>query len=124
MTTASRRAASTYGPWFNYVTRREQPALRLLCVGGAGSGPSGFVQWKDHLPDHTEIWPVQLPGRERRIRETPSADLSGLVDDIHQALEAIAGNLTGSDEGVRWGVVRSQLRCADHVRARAPHQHR
>ena len=86
--TRGRAPASPYGPWFNYVTRRDQPALRLICVGGAGSGPSEFIQWPKRLPELAEVWPVQLPGRERRVREAPSSDLPAIVTELKSALDA------------------------------------
>ncbi|MFD7663838.1 thioesterase II family protein [Streptomyces sp. NPDC059788] len=79
------------GPWFSYVTRRPGPRRRLLCLAGAGSGPSEFVSWHAVLPPDTELWPVQLPGREKRLREEPYTDLSALMTGLTTALEAAEG---------------------------------
>ncbi|HEX4813844.1 MAG TPA: alpha/beta fold hydrolase [Nonomuraea sp.] len=75
-------------PWFNYIARRATPRQRLVCLAGAGSGPSEFATWAAALPEHIEVWPVQLPGREQRLREEPWSDLPGLVAELMLALKA------------------------------------
>ena len=69
-------------PWFPRVAHRRWPRVRLLCVGGAGTGPSEFAGWSTELPGAVELWPAQLPGRERRIREAPAASINELADDL------------------------------------------
>lgn len=81
------RSRMQYGPWFNYVTRRENPRLRVLCLSGAGAGPSEFIPWGQLLPTDIEIWPIQLPGRERRGREPLTTELPTLVDAIQSAID-------------------------------------
>lgn len=88
---ARQPGATGQGPWFNYVVRRDAPSQRLLCLAGAGSGPSEFITWRSALPAHTELWPVQLPGREQRLREQPCPDLPRLVCELSQALKAAEG---------------------------------
>ncbi|MDG4789716.1 alpha/beta fold hydrolase [Micromonospora sp. WMMD1102] len=84
---ASTTPATGYGPWFNYVVRRRKPRLRLLCLAGAGSGPSEFARWGEALPETVEVWPVQLPGREQRMREAPWSDLELIVAAVATALD-------------------------------------
>ncbi|UNO43375.1 alpha/beta fold hydrolase [Streptomyces sp. MST-110588] len=92
MSTQPRRGGPDgHGPWFNYVTRRPGPRRRLLCLAGAGSGPSEFVTWHEVLPPDTELWPIQLPGREKRLREEPYTDLPALMAGLSAALEATEG---------------------------------
>ncbi|WJV45640.1 thioesterase II family protein [Streptomyces flavofungini] len=89
-----------HGPWFHYVARRPAPRRRLLCLAGAGSGPSEFLTWPDELPSDTEVWPVQLPGREQRLREEPCTDLPALMQNLTKALDTAetAGPLGTTDD--------------------------
>jgi surfactin synthase thioesterase subunit len=73
-------------PWFPRVVHRRWPRVRLLCVGGAGTGPSEFSGWSTELPGAVELWPAQLPGRERRIREAPASCINELADDIAEEM--------------------------------------
>jgi surfactin synthase thioesterase subunit len=52
----------------------------------AGSGASLFRTWTDEIAEAIEICPIQLPGRENRLRESPFADLSLLSDVLVKAL--------------------------------------
>ncbi|HLF29142.1 MAG TPA: alpha/beta fold hydrolase [Anaerolineae bacterium] len=60
--------------------------LRLFCCPAAGSGPATFREWPAALPAQVEVCMVQLPGRERRLREAPYRQLSMLVEDLGEAL--------------------------------------
>jgi surfactin synthase thioesterase subunit len=72
--------------WFPRVAHRRWPRVRLLCVGGAGTGPSEFAGWSTELPGSVELWPAQLPGRERRIREAPAPCIDELADDLAEQM--------------------------------------
>ena len=67
---------------------RPRPAarLRLLCIPHAGGGASFFRGWADLFPDSVEVCPVQLPGREQRIREAPFDQLEPLVEALTEAV--------------------------------------
>ncbi|MFG2312767.1 thioesterase II family protein [Streptomyces sp. NPDC048566] len=58
----------------------------LLCVPFAGAGPSFFHPWRDLSAGRWRVTSVELPGRERRILETPYRNVveaaKGSVDDI------------------------------------------
>ncbi|MEU6770340.1 alpha/beta fold hydrolase [Streptomyces sp. NPDC046759] len=58
----------------------------LLCVPFAGAGPSFFHPWRAPAGDRWRVVPVELPGRERRILETPYRNVveaaKNSVDDI------------------------------------------
>jgi len=68
--------------------RAPRPSVRLACVPYAGGGASAFRAWSELLPDEVEVVPVQLPGRENRLREPPFEILSELVAALAAALEA------------------------------------
>ncbi len=61
--------------------------MRLFCLPYAGGGASTFAQWPANLPDWIEACPIQLPGREQRLREPPFTDLSGLVEVLARVIE-------------------------------------
>lgn len=75
--------------WFPYARRSGSPRLRLFCVPYAGGGASNFLTWYDQLPDFVDVYPVQLPGREARIRETPLTQMSSVVQGITNAIEPL-----------------------------------
>ena len=49
------------------------PRVRLVCIGPAGAGACFFHGWGAALPDWVEVLPVELPGRNTRIREPKQA---------------------------------------------------
>jgi len=53
--------------------------LRLLCFPYAGGGASAYRAWRTRLPAQVQLVPVQLPGRETRLREAPRTRLTDLV---------------------------------------------
>ncbi|MFD7473539.1 thioesterase II family protein [Streptomyces sp. NPDC059837] len=58
----------------------------LLCLPFAGAGPSFFHPWRALAADRWRVVPVELPGRERLILETPYRNAveaaKNSVDDI------------------------------------------
>lgn len=78
-------------------------SMRLFCLPHAGGGASGFRPWAQGLPGHVELCPVQLPGRENRMREKPFTHWRPLVDELAAAIEpfldvpyAVFGHSTGA----------------------------
>src|SRR5688572_21943118 len=61
--------------------------LRLFCLPYAGGGASAFRLWPPALAPEVEVCPIQLPGRENRLLETPFTDVSALVAALATALE-------------------------------------
>jgi medium-chain acyl-[acyl-carrier-protein] hydrolase len=46
-----------------------------------------FRTWADGLPPELEVWPVQLPGRESRLKEPAYTRLAPLVETLAQVLQ-------------------------------------
>ncbi|MEO7021090.1 MAG: alpha/beta fold hydrolase [Ktedonobacteraceae bacterium] len=65
--------------------------LRLFCFPYAGGGSSAYYSWAAEIAPEIEICPIQLPGREERLRETPFTNMEELVEAIAQALEPYLG---------------------------------
>lgn len=61
--------------------------LRLLLIPHAGAGASAFRGWAEALPPEVEVCPVQLPGRENRMREPAFDRVPPLVEALAGALE-------------------------------------
>lgn len=60
--------------------------LRLFCFPYAGAGASIFRTWPQMLPAEIEVCPVQLPGREGRIREPAYTQLAALTPVLLAAI--------------------------------------
>ncbi|MFJ2131534.1 thioesterase II family protein [Streptomyces sp. NPDC087845] len=66
--------------------------LRLFCFHHAGGAASAFAPWVQALRPDIAVLPVQLPGREGRIREPRQLSMGALVADLD---EALGPSLTG-----------------------------
>jgi len=89
--------------WIQRPRPRPGARLRLLLLAHAGAGASAYRGWADDFPERVEVCPVQLPGRENRLREQPHERIGPLVDDLARALDpwrdlpwAVFGHSTGA----------------------------
>jgi medium-chain acyl-[acyl-carrier-protein] hydrolase len=73
-------------PWFNHPDRRVHAGLRLYCFPPAGGSASTFRSWSRALPSDVEVCPVQLPGRENRLRDAPFVKSAPLVRALADVL--------------------------------------
>lgn len=62
------------------------PRLSLFCFTPAGSGACVYHGWEHHLPEVVEVLPVELPGRNSRMREAPVTSMQQLVESLLPAL--------------------------------------
>jgi medium-chain acyl-[acyl-carrier-protein] hydrolase len=69
-------------PWIVCPRPNPQAQLRLFCFPYAGGGASIFHAWGANLPQEIEVCPVQLPGRENRLREPPYSWLPRLAQKL------------------------------------------
>ncbi|GMQ63944.1 SDR family NAD(P)-dependent oxidoreductase [Vallitalea maricola] len=78
---------SELNKWISYRIVKKNPAFRLFCLPyGSGGGASLFKNWHKKLPDDVEICPIQLPGKENRIKEKPFIDINMAVDTLKNIL--------------------------------------
>lgn len=72
-----------------YLAAAPDPAarLRLFCFHHAGGAASAFRGWQRVLGPQVSVVPVQLPGREQRVKEPRFTDRRDLVADLADALE-------------------------------------
>jgi acyl transferase domain-containing protein/surfactin synthase thioesterase subunit len=61
--------------------------FKLFCFPyGRGRGASVFRDWQRLLPDEVEVCPIQLPGKESRIKERAFEDIDTAIDTLAEAL--------------------------------------
>jgi surfactin synthase thioesterase subunit len=63
-----------------------QARLRLFCFPFAGGGASLFYSWAKAFPPTIDVCPVQLPGRENRLREPPPTHLVTCAQQLAREL--------------------------------------
>jgi medium-chain acyl-[acyl-carrier-protein] hydrolase len=64
--------------WVTCPQPNPRSRLRLFCLPYAGGGAGVFRGWAAALPEW-EVCPIQLPGRETRLKEPPFTRLSHLI---------------------------------------------
>lgn len=71
--------------------------LRLVCLPFAGGGTGIFRTWPAAMGPDVDVLPIQLPGRERRLRDRPYTSMDALLADL---VPAMAEVLQGQDWAV------------------------
>ncbi len=73
--------------WF--VTRQAQPTapVQLFCLPYAGGGAGAYRDWPQEVGPAAQVHALQLPGRERRIRESPVFSVTDVADAIAGAVD-------------------------------------
>lgn len=67
-----------YIEYSGYITTN---GYKLVCFPFAGGGASHYAKWNEHMPA-IEVLPVQLPGRENRIKDEPYRNSEELTEKI------------------------------------------
>ncbi|MFE0043492.1 thioesterase II family protein [Streptomyces albireticuli] len=65
---------------------RPEAAYRLFCLPYAGGGAAVYHAWRDAAPGHIEVCAPELPGRGRRLGESPYSRLRPLVGALADAV--------------------------------------
>jgi medium-chain acyl-[acyl-carrier-protein] hydrolase len=73
-------------PWVTCFTPQPSASARLFCFPYAGGGARVFQTWGDAFAPAIEVYAIQLPGRERRLREPPFTRLDALARAVAAAL--------------------------------------
>jgi medium-chain acyl-[acyl-carrier-protein] hydrolase len=73
--------------WLAYREVNPRARVRMFCFPYAGGGASAYRGWAAPLPGDVEVCPVQLPGREGRLREAPYENPGPLVKAMADALQ-------------------------------------
>jgi medium-chain acyl-[acyl-carrier-protein] hydrolase len=82
-------AAPVNGTWVSTAfVRSPQTKLRLFCFPYAGGGASVYRTWQKEFPSPIEVCPLQLPGREMRLKEEGIRDFPSMLEQICNALDA------------------------------------
>ncbi|MEM7582906.1 MAG: alpha/beta fold hydrolase [Acidobacteriota bacterium] len=96
-------------PWIAFHKARPNARMRLFCLPFAGGGAITYRDWPNEMPAEVEVMPIQLPGRERRLREAAYTRMEPLVDALDAALApyldkpfAIFGHSMGAAIGHEW----------------------
>lgn len=71
--------------WFAPVAARPDRRVRLFCLPHAGGAASVYRPWSALLPG-IEVCPIQLPGRETRLRERAYTRIEDLVPALAGAM--------------------------------------
>lgn len=73
-------------PWIELLTPSALGNTRLFCFPYAGGGASIYRSWVPLVPLHVELLAIQLPGREKRFRERPLANIDEFIAGLLPAL--------------------------------------
>jgi surfactin synthase thioesterase subunit len=71
------------------VHRKSNPRahVKLFCFPyGRSGGASLYRKWQAMLPDYVEVCPVQLPGKENRLKEKAFTDVGRATEVLKQVL--------------------------------------
>jgi medium-chain acyl-[acyl-carrier-protein] hydrolase len=68
--------------WIQSPKSLAEPRIRMFCLPYAGGGASMYRQWAQLVPADVAVHPIQLPGRENRIRETPYTSVQSLLQAL------------------------------------------
>lgn len=63
----------------------------MICFPSAGSSATAFKPWIAQVPASIELFAVQFPGRQKRIREAPMRDLRMAVKALLPAIAPFSG---------------------------------
>lgn len=74
----------------------DRPRFRLICIPFAGGGTGIYRSWPSVVPEGVEIVPIELPGRERRLKEPAFSSMPALLEALVPAVRPLMD--------VPWGI--------------------
>ena len=73
--------------WIIHRKSNPQARVKLFCFPYGGSGGASLYRgWQAMLPDYVEVCPVQLPGKENRMKEKAFTDIGRATEILKQVL--------------------------------------
>ena len=80
-------SSSSFDSRFAAFKPNPDARVRVFCFPNAGGGAAPFRKWVQGVTPDLEICPIQLPGRENRLRERAYTELSPLIDKLVDVLQ-------------------------------------
>jgi acyl transferase domain-containing protein/surfactin synthase thioesterase subunit len=76
--------------WFTIPEPNSKAAFRIFCFHDAGGSASLFDGWEKYIDKSlAELVLVEMPGRGRRLEETPYVDYKALIHDFIPAIKGL-----------------------------------
>jgi pyochelin biosynthetic protein PchC len=75
--------------WLRPLRVQDVPRLRLVCFPHAGGAAGFFRSWGARLPDGVELYGVQYPGRQDRLREPYARAIDELTEPMAEVLASM-----------------------------------
>jgi medium-chain acyl-[acyl-carrier-protein] hydrolase len=75
--------------WLRFHRDDARACVRLFCFPFAGGGASLYRNWASVLPPNIAVCPLQLPGREERMREPPFTQVEPLCQAVLTAIDPL-----------------------------------
>ncbi|MBY9086489.1 polyketide synthase dehydratase domain-containing protein, partial [Paenibacillus sp. HN-1] len=73
--------------WIAHRKPNPLAKIKLFCFPyGSGGGASIYREWQAKLPDGIEVCPIQLPGKENRIKEKAFVHIDRAVEILKEVL--------------------------------------
>lgn len=72
--------------WFPNVKFNRRARVRLFCFPYAGGSAQMYRHWQGSLPADIEVCPVQLPGRDSRLKEQGFTNMQELAQELTRLL--------------------------------------
>lgn len=64
----------------------------MFCFPFAGGGARAYSSWIESFKEDVVVCPIQLPGREEKIMETPYTDMKVLIKDLIEEINTYTKN--------------------------------
>lgn len=76
--------------WVRPIGKAAYPCTaRLFCFPFAGGTASSFRDWATELPNGIEVFAIQLPGREDRLKESNFTQMKSLVQTLEHVMHPL-----------------------------------
>ena len=73
--------------WVLRPNPRPEAEMRLFCLPYGGGGASLYRPWAFALSEEIDVCPIQLPGREERLRETSFQEIEPLLGVLEEVIQ-------------------------------------